>query len=55
MSGNYQRLILEMIENGQLATDGGIHRIEVQHDNWCGLVNNGDECNCDPEIVEEQS
>jgi len=54
MAGNYQHRILEMIANGELANDGGIHQIEVQHDEWCQLLNGGYECNCEPEIVEGQ-
>jgi hypothetical protein len=30
---------------------GKVYRLEVQHDEWCRLLNGRGDCNCDPIIV----
>jgi hypothetical protein len=33
---------------------GGVFVVNIQHDDWCDLVNGRGECNCEPEISQER-
>jgi hypothetical protein len=47
----YELKILEAIWSGAIQVGSAtIQRITILHDDWCSLLQNGDECNCDPVI-----
>jgi hypothetical protein len=51
----FLKRIRQMQKNGQLKTDDGkLYRVAVQHDDWCRLMHNKGECNCNPTIVQTE-
>lgn len=49
-AGKLMRNIQKRVEAGGIKP-GSMQRIEVQHDNWCALLNGKGACNCNPNIV----
>lgn len=46
---NYQRKIDRLIRQGKMMSVTGTHKLEVKHDDHCGVFGGG-RCNCNPDI-----
>lgn len=44
---NYVRKLLDKVPADWAP---GASIVDILHDDWCGILNGGDRCNCDPEI-----
>jgi len=40
-----------LLAMGQTLRGGKVLDVEVQHDNWCDLLNRKGPCNCHPDMV----
>lgn len=47
---NYVRKLHYLYCIGALPREVGLHRVDVAHDDWCGIFA-GQRCHCDPEIT----
>ena len=47
---NYMKKMEKMVKEGKLVVPkGGLHLLNVEHDDWCKCYKGG-RCNCDPNI-----
>ena len=45
----FKKLSQLMAKNPDLEPQ--LHRLQIQHDDWCDMLNGHGYCNCDPNIV----
>ncbi len=49
--GYLERIVLANEHIGRESLRGKVLDVSIQHDAWCGMLNGGAVCGCDPDIV----
>ena len=45
---NYLQKLIDLMGS---SPPSHVHRVQVQHDDWCNFINGRGSCNCDPDLV----